>query len=90
MHLPRQKDVTMTQPNFDSIKQIAPNGCEVWRARDLMPLLGYSDWKNFYRVIEPRLNAPMSIQSVASGLGEGGDNARFGKKTGHTRSLPSS
>ncbi len=34
-------------PDFESIKQISPYGMEFWSARDLAPLLGYSEWRNF-------------------------------------------
>src|SRR5450759_5115512 len=34
-------------PDFESIKQISPYEAEYWSARDLAPLLGYSNWQNF-------------------------------------------
>lgn len=34
-------------PDFDSIKQVNPYGMEYWSARDLMPLLGYKQWRQF-------------------------------------------
>jgi DNA-damage-inducible protein D len=41
------------QPDFDSIKQENVYGIEYWRARDLMPLLGYGkNWRNFLTAIE--------------------------------------
>lgn len=33
-------------------RKIAPNGQEFWMARDLMAILGYSEWRNFKGVIE--------------------------------------
>lgn len=39
-------------PNFDSIKQTNPYGTEYWSARDLMPLLGYSQWRRFDDAIQ--------------------------------------
>lgn len=39
-----------TSPDFDSIKQTNPYGQEYWSARDLAPLLGYSEWRNFETV----------------------------------------
>lgn len=36
---------------FDNIRQIRPDGTEFWSARDLMPLLGYANWQQFYRPI---------------------------------------
>lgn len=32
---------------FDAIRQTREDGSEFWSARDLMPLLGYSAWRNF-------------------------------------------
>ena len=37
---------------FDSIKHIDENGNEYWEARELMPLLEYSKWENFHKVIK--------------------------------------
>ncbi len=34
-------------PNFESIKHISPYQVEYWSARELAPLLGYSNWQNF-------------------------------------------
>ncbi|MBM4603131.1 hypothetical protein GS575_09305 [Rhodococcus hoagii] len=45
-------DSTALAPNstgspFDAIRQVRPDGSEFWSARALMPLLGYSAWRNF-------------------------------------------
>jgi DNA-damage-inducible protein D len=37
---------------FEEIKKIDENGVEYWTARDLFPLLGYLQWKNFFKVIK--------------------------------------
>jgi DNA-damage-inducible protein D len=37
---------------FDSIKQTRPDGTPFWSARDLMPLLGYAEWRKFEGAIE--------------------------------------
>lgn len=42
---------------FDAIKQVADNGREFWSARDLMPLMGYSAWRNFLVPIERAMAA---------------------------------
>lgn len=47
--------------DFDSIKQIDPNGWEYWIARDLQLLLGYAKWENFLSVIE---KAKISCQNA--------------------------
>jgi len=43
--------------DFDSIKQINPYGQEYWSARDLAPLLGYVQWRNFEQAIKKAMIA---------------------------------
>ena len=42
---------------FDSIKQLDDEGNEYWYARDLQGVLEYSEWRNFYKIIEKAKNA---------------------------------
>lgn len=46
-------DIIVKAPhkNFEDIKKIDENGIEYWEARELMPLLEYTDWRNFNSVI---------------------------------------
>ena len=37
---------------FESIKHIDENGVEFWYARELMPILQYSNWQNFEKIID--------------------------------------
>ncbi len=37
--------------NFEDIKKIDKNGIECWNARELMPLLGYLQWRAFEEVV---------------------------------------
>lgn len=37
---------------FDAIKQTREDGSEFWSARDLMPLLGYPEWREFRPAID--------------------------------------
>lgn len=37
--------------NFEDVKRIDENGIEYWEARELMPLLGYSKWDNFDKIV---------------------------------------
>jgi DNA-damage-inducible protein D len=48
------REITVNQPakNFEDIKKLNENGVEYWEARELMPLLGYDRWENFYKVID--------------------------------------
>lgn len=48
------KDVSIPNAphrNFEDIKKIDENGVEYWEARELMPLLEYTDWRNFNGII---------------------------------------
>ena len=42
---------------FDDIKHIDEVGNEHWYARELMPLLEYSKWQNFHKVIKQAMIA---------------------------------
>ena len=46
-----------TEKIFDNIKHVDEFGNEYWEARELMPLLEYSKWENFNRVIEKAIIA---------------------------------
>ena len=41
-----------TEKTFENIKHIDEYGNEYWEARELMPLLEYSKWENFHKVIK--------------------------------------
>ena len=51
--------------SFEGLKQINQHGAEYWSARDLQPLLGYSQWRRFEQAIE---------RAIAS-CNESGNNA---------------
>lgn len=38
--------------DFESIKKVDENGVEYWEARELMEILGYSNWQNFEEVVK--------------------------------------
>lgn len=46
-----QRVLKSPHKNFENIKKIDEIGLEYWEARDLMPLLDYSSWRNFKAVI---------------------------------------
>lgn len=54
-------------PDFDGIKLDNPYGNEVWSARDLMPLLGYKQWRQFERAIK---DASIAIEGLGMKLSE--------------------
>ena len=41
-----------TEKTFESIKHLDEFGNEYWEASELMPLLEYSKWENFHKVIK--------------------------------------
>ena len=48
------QELMITGParDFESIKKVTPEGVEYWEARELMPLLGYVEWRKFNGAIE--------------------------------------
>ncbi|MEV1315291.1 phage antirepressor KilAC domain-containing protein [Micromonospora arborensis] len=47
-----QLDILAAGTTFDGIKRTDADGTEWWSARDLMPLLGYDQWRRFEDAIE--------------------------------------
>jgi DNA-damage-inducible protein D len=58
---------------FESAKQIQ-EGIEYWSAREIQPILGYAQWKNFEKVIERAKsaceNSGISVQDHFSEFGK--------------------
>ena len=44
-------DIDNTNKSFEDIKHIDESGVEFWYARELMPILQYSNWQNFEKII---------------------------------------
>ena len=53
------KEITLSGPNkdFEGIKKINKQGVEYWEARELMPLFGYGQWKNFKKIVNKAKDA---------------------------------
>ena len=47
-----EKSDNYTNETFEDIKHIDENGVEFWYARELMPILQYSNWQNFEKIID--------------------------------------
>ena len=45
------KEIDKNNKSFENIKHIDENGVEFWYARELMPVLQYSNWQNFKKII---------------------------------------
>jgi len=43
--------------SFEDLKKINPHGAEYWSARDLQPLLGYSQWRRFEQAVERAISS---------------------------------
>ena len=46
------KEIDKNNKSFEEIKHIDENGVEFWYARELMPILQYSNWQNFEKIID--------------------------------------
>lgn len=46
--------------DFESIKKIDENGIEYWKARELLPILGYGKWEKAEEVIARAARACMN------------------------------
>lgn len=45
-------NINYSETIFDSIKHMDENGNEFWYARELQKILEYTEWRNFYKVME--------------------------------------
>ena len=46
------KELDKNNQSFEDIKHIDEYGIEFWYARELMPILQYSNWQNFEKIIQ--------------------------------------
>ena len=51
MELILLKEIDKNNKSFEEIKHVDENGVEFWYARELMPILQYSNWQNFEKII---------------------------------------
>ncbi len=47
-----ERNENYNNKTFEDIKHIDENGIEFWYARELMPILQYSNWQNFEKIID--------------------------------------
>lgn len=52
-----EKTLNYNNQTFEEIKHIDENGVEFWYARELMPILQYSNWQNFEKIIHKAMSA---------------------------------
>ena len=63
MELILLKEIENNNKLFEEIKHIDKNGVEFWHARELMPILQYSNWQNFEKIIN---KAKISCENAIS------------------------
>ena len=51
------KEIDKNSKSFEDIKHIDENGVEFWYARELMPILQYSNWQNFEKIIDKAITS---------------------------------
>ena len=54
------------ESDFESIKHTDETGCEYWTARELMPVLGYVEWRKFHSTIKKAMKACEGSKNKAS------------------------
>ena len=73
-----------TEKVFEDIKHIDEFGNEYWYARELMSVLGYSKWENFYKVIKQAMiackNSGIDIYEQFPEVGKLSINVNGGKR----------
>lgn len=68
-----------SQPPFDRIRHVDPDGSEWWSARDLMPLMGYDQWRRFAGAVErARVSAEAQGQIVENHFAAAGKMVKIG------------
>ncbi len=55
---------TYSEQTFESIKHINEYGEEFWYARELQTVLGYTEWRNFLKVIDKAKTSCYNSQSI--------------------------
>ncbi len=61
----KQENIKSLSNNFEDHSQTTENNIEFWFARDIQHLLGYSEWRNFQRVI---IKAKISCESTKNNV----------------------
>ena len=52
MIIQQKTELSIAGQSFESLKKANEHGAEYWSARDLQPLLGYSQWRRCEQAIE--------------------------------------
>ncbi len=78
-------EITSPNKKFEDIKHVQENGVEYWLARELMEVLGYTQWRNFEEVIMRAARAAVqSGQSVDNHFARISKMVKIGSNAGRT------
>lgn len=76
------------QKTFEDIKKINENNQEYWSARELMPLLGYTKWSNFLKIIhKAKISAENAVGLASLAFTDSGKSYKSRNKYGETKNL---
>ncbi|MCL2297113.1 MAG: DNA damage-inducible protein D [Proteobacteria bacterium] len=53
----KKTELSIAGQSFESLKKVNEHGAEYWSARDLQPMLGYSQWRRFEQAIERAISS---------------------------------
>ena len=53
----KKTELNIAGQSFESLKKANEHGAEYWSARDLQPMLGYSQWRRFEQAIVRAINS---------------------------------
>jgi hypothetical protein len=53
----KKTELSIAGQSFESLKKANEHGAEYWSARDLQPLLGYSQWRRFEQTIDRAISS---------------------------------
>jgi DNA-damage-inducible protein D len=56
--------VTFGNKSFEDLKQVNEHGAEYWSARELLPLLGYSQWRRFEDAIKRAITSCKQSENI--------------------------
>lgn len=79
-----ENNITLIEPakNFEEIKKINEDGIEYWEARELMPLFGYKNWRDFENSIErAKVACKNSMQTIENHFEEVPKMIKIAKNT---------
>jgi DNA-damage-inducible protein D len=59
----QKTELSIAGQSFENLKKANEHGAEFWSARDLQPLLGYSQWRRFEQAIERAISSCKQLEN---------------------------